>query len=378
VILPDNILPIVQKAISEFTRYPKLQRELRNLEEPVHILAIGKAAYQMALVAYRTLDPNQMQSCIILTKYGFYPPQIQPDFKPVILEAGHPIPDENSILHSCYILDWLKTIPTDESLVVLLSGGCSALFEIPREPHTLKEIIALNRVLLKSGLDIHQINQQRKIYSLVKAGAAIEYFNGKQIKVFVLSDVKGDDPAIIGSGPFYQKHISHCVIGNNQALLRQIASLLHRHRDFADLPIKVAHHFVDDDVRRFAHALAHYSQTAPKGIYIFGGECSIRPRGTGSGGRLSQLALEFALKISGMRKIQLIALASDGNDNVPESAGAIVNQDSKQKILDAGIDPEKACQEYNSFPALVKAGLIIDRYYTGCNVNDIMLLFIEE
>jgi hydroxypyruvate reductase len=368
-------LPIIQAAVSGFARYPKLRRELREAQEPQHVLAIGKAAHQMAFAAYQTLGTTRLRSCIILTKYGFVPEKSPPGFHPEILEAGHPIPDQNSLSHSRYILEHLRNIPGDESLIVLLSGGSSSLFEIPREPHNLKDIIALNRMLLASGLDIRQINLKRQEYSLIKGGGAANCFSGKDLRVYLLSDVPGDDPAIIGSGPFYQEHIPHILIGNNQALVRQIARSLRA--SFPDLPIRISKHFVDDDAASFARALARYARLAPKGIYLFGGECSICPRGSGSGGRQSHLALAFATAVQTDRKISITAFASDGNDNLPQSAGAIVDQESVIKMRDCHVDPQAALRNFDSYSALDKAGLIIPGYYSGCNANDIIALKVD-
>jgi hydroxypyruvate reductase len=375
VILPDSLLPIIQAAVSGFARYPKLQQELRKVQEPLHILAIGKAAYQMAQVAFQALGEKRLRSCIVLTKYGFVPQESPPDFHPEILEAGHPVPDQNSLLNSRYILEHLRSIPRDESLIVLLSGGSSSLFEIPRKPHNLEDIIALNRMLLTSGLDIRQINLKRQEYSLTKGGGAANCFSGKDLRVYLLSDVPGDDPAIIGSGPFYQEHIPQIIIGKNQALVRLVARSLRA--SYPDLPIRISKRFVDDDAARFARALARYARLAPKGIYLFGGECSIRPRGSGLGGRLSHLALEFATAVQTDRKISLVALASDGNDNLPQSAGAIADQDSIIKMRDCHVDPQAALRNFDSYSALDKAGLIIPGYYSGCNANDIIALFVD-
>jgi len=374
--LPDRLLPIIQAAVSGFARYPKLQQELRNVQEPLHILAIGKAAYQMAQVAYQALGEKRLRSCIILTKYGFVPQESPRGFRPEILEAGHPFPDQNSLIATQHILDRLQKIPAQEELIVLLSGGSSALFEIPREPRNLEDIIALNRMLLNSGLDIAQINAKRKEYSRVKAGQALDYCAGKTLRVYLLSDVPGDDPAIIGSGPFYEEHIPHILIGNNQALVRHIAQRLRR--SYPDLPIRTSKRYVDDDAARFARALARYAQTAPTGIYLFGGECSIRPRGSGRGGRLSHLALEFAKAAAGSRKLCLSAFASDGNDNLSQSAGAIVDQDSWEKMQKAGDQPQRALDNYDSFPRLHRIGGIIPGFYTGTNVNDAIILMLDD
>ena len=124
----------------------------------IHILSIGKAAWQMAWEMQQRLDPAQIQKTIVLTKYGFFPPAAPKLPNAVILEAGHPLPDANSLKHSEWIMNYLQEIPPSEKLIILISGGSSALFEIPAKGYTLEDIIALNRLLLASGLDIAQMN----------------------------------------------------------------------------------------------------------------------------------------------------------------------------------------------------------------------------
>ncbi|MDD2597324.1 MAG: glycerate-2-kinase family protein, partial [Candidatus Cloacimonetes bacterium] len=225
----DLLIAALSRSLRQFTRYPRLRKELQDREAkaPLHILAIGKAAWQMASVALTALAPDMIESCIVLTKYGFFPghsskfSQKESDFvayadetsailsgdpgnpKCQILEAGHPVPDENSILHTKAILKHLQNIPEHEELIILLSGGTSALFELPAPGYTLEDIIGLNRLLLGSGLDISQMNQKRRELSQVKGGKALSHIRCQIPAVYLLSDVEGNDPAIIGSGPFY-------------------------------------------------------------------------------------------------------------------------------------------------------------------------------
>jgi hydroxypyruvate reductase len=378
---PREISTAVQSALTEYTRYPLLRKALieQAPDAPVHLLAIGKAAYQMALIAAQSITSRRLKSCIVLTKYGFFPAEAQPCFKPLLLEAGHPIPDANSIQNSRYILDWLAQIPADEELIVLLSGGSSALFEVPAPGHSLAELIALNSLLLKSGLDIALINAKRKEYSMVKAGKAAEAFQGKDLRVFLLSDVPGNDPAIIGSGPFYRGGThslpgapsDHLIIGDNQSFLRLLAKRLKS--EYPSLPLRVSPRFVQEDADAFAKALAGYAHTAQPGIYLFGGECSLKVQGRGRGGRLSHLALRFARELFTTRHVQLCAFATDGNDNLPDSAGARVNQDTYRVLQKLG-KPSQALADYDSFSILKLADGIIPGTYTGCNVNDILIL----
>lgn len=204
------ILSALDQALSVFTRYPALRRALAEEQTPTHLLAIGKAAYRMAEVATMAIPAAKLRSCIVLTKYGFYPEDhLDRMFSPVLLEAGHPLPDTNSLKHSRFILEWMQQIPDQDQLIVLLSGGTSALFEAPRDSISLQELIERNDLLLRSGLDIAQINQARQMLSQVKSGQAARHFSGKKLRVYLLSDVPANDPALIGSGPFFLPEIDN-------------------------------------------------------------------------------------------------------------------------------------------------------------------------
>jgi glycerate 2-kinase len=372
----DQLLHCLMASLTSFTRYPVLRHKLQKLAfcRPVNILAIGKAAYQMAYIASRSIPKQLQESCIVLTKYGFFPPDPRPDFAPQILEAGHPIPDANSLQHSADILNWMQQIPPDQDLIILLSGGSSALFELPAAGHSLDQLQQLNSLLLKSGLDIAQINARRRQYSALKGGKAAKYFRGKSLVVFLLSDVPGNDPAIIGSAPFYSPDVqNHHLVADNQAWLKALAKELKRR--FEGYPLRLSTRFVTADAVDFAQALAHYAQSATPGCYLFGGECSLQVKGKGKGGRLSHLALCFAQAASAKKQTTLCAYASDGNDHLPQFAGAIVDQDSWELLQQQG-NPQAALANFDSYSILSESPATIPASYTGTNVNDLILLFV--
>jgi hydroxypyruvate reductase len=465
----DLLIAALSRSLRQFTRYPRLRKELQDRETkaPLHILAIGKAAWQMASVALTALAPDMIESCIVLTKHGFYPGhsskfrQKESDFvayadetsailsgdpgnpKCQILEAGHPVPDENSILHTKAILKHLQNIPEHEELIILLSGGTSALFELPAPGYTLEDIIGLNRLLLGSGLDISQMNQKRRELSQVKGGKALSHIRCQIPAVYLLSDVEGNDPAIIGSGPFYGtgarrsaesverqcddtscvetpswrfvkdstgkmllpqqdstrtsvetkrssvkgsdvvtyadedvcNPIPHLIVGDNQAFLKVLKRSL---QESCPLPVRLSSRFINLETGAFAKALSNYLPKAKPGIYLFGGELTFKPQGSGKGGRCCHLALLMAKEICNMPGTIFFAYATDGNDNIDESAGAIVDEHSWQKMIDAGIDPEQAIRNCDSYSALKAIDAIFPGAYTGTNVNEVYGLLRNE
>lgn len=373
----EKLLKSVDKSLKQMARYSRMRWMLQRQENdaPIHVLSLGKAATQMAIIAMNCLPQPQVLTLDILTKYGFYPSDLPEDMRTHILEAGHPIPDKNTLANSRIIIDRLSAIPREHELIILLSGGTSSLFEYPREGIGFEEVVALNHMLLRCGLDIDQINKKRREYSRVKGGGAAELFPPAKTKVFVLSDVAGDDLATIGSGPFYLPQIkNHYLIGNNLSLKKILKNRLGK--DFADYPIRMASRYVQEDSMDFAKALGRFAHNAPKGIYLFGGECSLQVLGGGRGGRLSHLALSLAREISGDKKLLFCAHTSDGNDNLPESAGATVDNRSWQEMKSLG-DPLVALETFDSFGILDQIGAIIPGRYTGCNVNDLYILVVD-
>jgi hydroxypyruvate reductase len=368
------ILNALDQALTAFTAYPALRQALSNEQTPTHVLAIGKAAYRMAEVAAMAIPTAKLASCLVLSKYGFYPENHQDrPFSPILLEAGHPLPDANSLKHSRFILDWMEQIPPQDQLVVLLSGGTSALFEAPRGDISLQELIQQNDLLLRSGLDIAQINQARQKLSLVKSGQAAQHYKGQKLRVYLLSDVPANDPAIIGSGPFFLPGIdNHSIIADNSAFLKSLATPLHK--ALPDLPLRLAKRFVDEELTSFAKALARFAPKAQPGIYLWGGELTLKVKGTGRGGRLSHLALSFLNEIKDQAGLSLIAFATDGNDHLPELAGAYVDRQSYLDLHKENADIPALLKTFDSYPPLKLIDAIIPAHYTGCNVNDVFIL----
>jgi hydroxypyruvate reductase len=372
-----KVLALLERSLADFTQYPNLRAALalRDSAALLHILSIGKAAWQMAYVAQKALPSDLVQDCLVLTKYGFYPQTQKANLMAEILEAGHPIPDENSLKHSRRILEWMQNIPADEDLIVLLSGGSSALFELPADGLSLADLAARNSLLLRGGLDITQINAKRKEYSRVKGGQAAKCFRGNSLEVFVLSDVPGNDPATIGSGPFYQeqKPVKHTIVGDNQAFLRCLAARFKK--EYRDLPIYLGNSVLQENVEQVSRALAYLAKRSKRAVYIFGAECGIKVKGRGLGGRLSHLALHFSREICEANNVTLCAFATDGNDNLSRSAGAIVNQDTYRLLQKPG-NPADALDQFDSFTILNMHDCIIPGRYTGCNVNDVLILLL--
>jgi len=370
----EELLICAQTAMRRFCDFPWLRKALHEsvVSSQVHLLAIGKDGGRMCEVALDVLK-DRLLDAWCLTKYDHYrclDPRI------VHLEAGHPVPDENSIEHSRRIVEWMQNLSQEAELIVMLSGGGSSLFELPRNGLDLNRLISLNRDLLRSGLGIAAVNASREKLSRLKGGGALDFFQGRRLRVFALSDVEGDDPAVIASGPFtprlHDERVSYQVIGNNLSyrymLKEEVARLGYE--------VILDPAFLSGDPANLDKMVKSRLEKKPPQarVIIWGGELPIKARGEGKGGRCTHLALEMASLLADYPGAAFIALATDGSDNISGSAGAWVDSVTAAKVKQAGIDLDQALKNSDSFRALYAVGQIIPTGTWHANVNDVFLL----
>ncbi|MDD2230295.1 MAG: DUF4147 domain-containing protein, partial [Candidatus Cloacimonetes bacterium] len=356
-----------------------------DLSPKVSVLAIGKSAQLMAKAATEVLEYKHIAySGYLLTKYGLAQGTM---LGLTICEAKHPIPDANSLKHSKKIISWLAELPPHEDLIILLSGGGSALFEVPGEGYQLEDIIALNRCLLASGLSIAEMNLARSEVSQVKAGGALGDIASKRIFCYALSDVENNDPMVIDSAPFFhaqfqkispklyrydsnirKQQVMYHIVGDNLSFIRLLA-------DCISQPVTIHPTFVSEPANYFADRLADYAKDKQQhGIHIFGGETPVQVLAAGKGGRCTHVALDFAMRIAGKAKVSLVAYATDGSDFLPGIAGAIVDGNTCSKLTEKGIDAEATLRNCDSYTALDAVAAIIPAFAKHINVNDIFIL----
>lgn len=387
----DPILTAYTAALREFCQYRYIKEYIaaKQLDKGVHILAIGKAACGMASVALKAL-PNGAEDGFVLTKHGFSRGSLSPL---EVLEAGHPIPDEDSLRHSKRIMNWLEGLDPLDELLVLVSGGGSALFEYPAEGTEFARLQSLHRAMLDSGTDIREMNRRRSHLSAVKAGKTLDRVGCGSVHVLMLSDVPGHAPSVIASGPFTPPglplgagvdstfgagykgiSVSLRVAGRNLDLAELIAKRLQSMGIYArvgkmDLFFPVSR--MPDRVRDMIASC----QPEDKHIaWIMGGEMPVRVTGTGRGGRCTHLALMLADVLNSHSGWRFYCLATDGNDFLPGITGGYCDVDTLNELRAKGIDPVRALQDSDSFSALNAIGNIIPSRGEITNVNDIYIL----
>jgi glycerate 2-kinase len=293
-----------------------------NPHAPDQIIAVGKAAASMAQAA---LDCYGAQTpTLVVTKYGHGLPLPK---TATMIEAAHPVPDENSIRAGQTLFQTVGAMPKDSHLLMLVSGGASALAEWPVGGMTLVDLARENSRMLSAGLDIHAMNAHRKTLSQIKGGKLLARFGGASVTTLAVSDVQGDDLAVIGSGIGAAPHgfgvsfQSRIVASNTVA--RNAAAMTARNMGH---PVLSNDECLYGDVTELAPLLAQRFLSAGPGLHIFGGEPTVvLPARPGRGGRNQALALLLAREIAGTAGLTILVAGTDGSDGPTDAAGAIVD-----------------------------------------------------
>ncbi|AFG35556.1 putative glycerate kinase [Fervidobacterium pennivorans DSM 9078] len=405
-ILPDSTVKFwLEKNISKF----------QDLKGNLYDVAIGKAAWRMAKATNEMLRERISDKVIhgvVVTKYNHSEGSIE-NFE--IYEAGHPIPDENTLIATKRVFELTNNLKESDMVLFLISGGGSALFELPMEGITLEEIQQLNEQLLKSGANIVEINTVRKHLSKVKGGRFAQHVYPAKIISLVLSDVLGDRLDSIASGPAYpdattsQQAIEvlrkyNITVSDKilKALEQETPKELSNVETFVIGSVKVACESAEKvaselgytpliltttldceakEAGRFLASIAkeikNYDRPVKKpAAIILGGETVVKVRGNGKGGRNQELALSFALAVEGLENVVLCSFGTDGTDGPTDAAGGIVDGQTAQKIRKVGLSPENFLENNDSYNALKIAGDLLLTGPTGTNVNDLIVLLV--
>ena len=382
------------RVMHRFCQYPELVKQLEKgkFSSKTNVLAIGKTAWKMASLCANILaQKNISYEGFVLTKYGLTYGSI-PGI--TVLEAGHPLPDANSFAHSKTIVNWLKNSSPKDDLIILLSGGTSALFEIPEEGISEQQLLEIYKQLLKSGKNIEEMNKERSKYSQVKNGKALSFVQAKNIKIFAVSDVPENNPHILGSAPFTpamidiavkngwnykygDKDIRYHIVADNKSFCNNLSDEFKS----AGLNVYQDPQFYTYSMNKMVNLLtdildgsAMLPITIQPFIYIAGGELSVKVTGNGSGGRCSHLVLNMINPLSRFNNSALFCFATDGCDNVVGSGGAWADCYTRKEILDAKISIVRAKKEFDSYTTLKAINHILPAPILATNVNDVYVL----
>ena len=398
---------IVRRAIAAVLPDEAVRRALEGVRFPgrVFLVAAGKAAWRMASAALACL--GQAERGIVITKYGHLGAPL-----PGIdcYEGGHPVPDESSLRATDAALRLTAGLRADDTVLLLLSGGGSALFEKPLIP--LEELQSVTAQLLAGGADIVETNTVRKRLSAVKGGRFALHCAPAQVYAVILSDILGDPMDMIASGPAcadpspcaqalaaaekYRLRLSPGAWG----LLRQetpkaLGSVRARVTGSVRALCAAAAQecgalgyepllLTDSlccEARSAGSFLASLARThAGDGrslAFLAGGETVVHVKGRGTGGRNQELALAAALGIEGLENVLIFSAGSDGTDGPTDAAGGMVDGHSADAMRRGGVSPEAALEDNDSYRALAAADALLRTGPTGTNVNDIACVLIR-
>ena len=373
------------------------------------LVSIGKAACSMASGA-RIVLGEQIKQSLVVTKHGHRPPELPGKH---VLEAGHPLPDQQSLEAGHQLLSLLHAVPENAQILFLISGGTSALVEVLPEFVTIEDLTKLNSWLLQSGLPITVMNAIRKQVSCIKGGRLATHIDGRITTVLLMSDVQGDNPAVIGSGllfpsddfsklineeklpgfirrmqnqvPPAPKKDDKCfnsiqwkIVANLQQAI-QAADMAANSRGYDTM---VYAEYLQGNAIECGQHIAQAMQAHPGVLHIWGGEPTVKlPPNPGKGGRCQSLALSAAIQLKDQKHWCLLAAGTDGGDGDTNAAGVCIDASTLEKAqqqLGSDIDPRSYLHNADAGTLFQASGDLIKTGPTGTNVTDLVMAYMEQ
>lgn len=381
------------------------------------VIGAGKASAQMAHAFEQAWDGPI--TGLVVTRYGY----AQACERIEIVEAAHPVPDEAGFLAARRIMETVSGLGPDDLVVALISGGGSSLLPAPAPGLTLDDEQAINRSLLASGAPISVMNLIRNQFSAIKGGRLAARCAPARVATLVVSDVPGDDPAVVASGPtiplagtrsLARKYVSLYGIDlppHAQALLagddnlaplatdpalarnsvRTIASAALSLEAAAAQARKqgIEAAILSDSIEGEARDVAQVHAAIAKEVatrnrpfskpvvLLSGGETTVTLRGKGRGGRNAEFLLALAIAIDGSERVTALAADTDGIDGSEDNAGAFVDGTTATRLRHAGIDPLAALANNDAYSAFKAIGDLLVTGPTGTNVNDFRAILVR-
>lgn len=406
-VMRNEAQQIIRQAIQAVLPDEAVQRALQGkaFTGRTVLVAAGKAAWQMAKAAYDCMG-DRFDDGVVITKYDHV---LGPIANFTCYEAGHPVPDENSFRATQAAIDLVQGLSAEDTVVFLLSGGGSALFEKPLIPG--EELQDITNQLLASGAGIVEMNTIRKRLSAVKGGRFAQLCAPAHVYSVVLSDILGDPLDMIASGPAYPdqstcaealeiakkyklqlsmqawtllaeetpkelRNVETQITGSVRELCTAAAAACQALgyeptilTDLLSCQAKEAGTFLANIARSNA-------QSGKSLAFLAGGETVVQLTGTGKGGRNQELALSAAAGIAGLDNVVIFSVGSDGTDGPTDAAGGLVDGDTAAELAAQGIQIHQVLADNDAYHALQKTDSLILTGPTGTNVNDVAVVLI--
>lgn len=379
------------------------------------VIGAGKGAAQMA-AAFEKLWDGPVEG-VVVTRYGYgaETEQIR------VMEAAHPVPDEAGLSASAALFRAVDGLSEDDLVIALICGGGSALLPSPPDGMTLADEQALNTALLASGAPIYAMNAIRKHMSGIKGGRLAAACHPAKVISLIVSDVPGDDPAQVASGPTVPddtgrkealaaieaygidlpEHIldhikdnaapnpTHAVFANNEVhVIASAAKSLEAAAERAGtlgLPAVILSDAIEGEARdigrmhaAIAREVAQKDRPFPSPIVILsGGETTVTLKGKGRGGRNTEFLLSLALDLDGVEGVSALAADTDGIDGSEDNAGAFADGETVARLRAMGKDPLAMLSRNDAYSAFDALGDLFSPGPTGTNVNDFRAIVVH-
>ena len=402
----DQIISASLKAVLPDEAVRRALADFRPGNGRILLVATGKAAWQMAKAAVDTL--GYVDSGVVITKYDHVKGEIP---GVVCYEAGHPVPDENSFSATGKALELIHNLSAEDTVLFLLSGGGSALFERPLISG--EELQDITKQLLACGADIVEMNILRKRLSSVKGGKFAQLCAPAKVFSIVLSDVLGDPLDMIASGPAYPDQSTcaqakaivekynlrlsptalallaeetpkklHNVTTQITGSVRELCAAAAKACESLGYEPILLTDQLDCEAREAGRFLADILRTHADGqkslAFIAGGETVVHLTGNGLGGRNQELALAAAPGIAGIPDAAVFSVGSDGTDGPTDAAGGYVDSETAAALQAAGMDIFAVLQDNDAYHALQAVDGLILTGPTGTNVNDVSVALLRR
>ncbi len=389
------------------------------------VLGAGKAGGAMVQALEEAWPDDSRLSGLVITPYGHCPPDFRPS-RIELVEAAHPVPDAAGSKAAARILAMTQGLTPDDLVICLISGGGSALLSLPAAGLSLADKQAINRALLKSGASISEMNCVRKHLSAIKGGRLGAACAPAQVLTLLISDVPGDDPAVIASGPTladpttcaealaicqrYQIELpaaaqeglrsgafetpkpgDACFAAQQSQLIATPMMSLQAAADAAralGLPAYILSDAIEGESREvgrvhaaIARSVARQDQPFAKPCVILsGGETTVTLRQTqsppGQGGRATEFLLGCALALDGEPGVYALSADTDGIDGIGRNAGALLTPGSLARARDLGLSAQQALDAHNALGFFEPLGDLVSTGPTFTNVNDFRALLL--
>ncbi|HJX39972.1 MAG TPA: DUF4147 domain-containing protein [Anaerolineales bacterium] len=425
---PQHFLAIRRAALLAADPAQAVKRHLRLSRSALHagphriplepsariwLVGLGKAAPAMCRAAAVVLGDRLAAGVATVALHGpqgeVDPAAADPPDRVRFILAEHPIPGPGSLRAGQAAAELLAAVREIDLVIVLVSGGGSALMELPLPGIGVQDLRSLNRQLLASGADIAEINRVRRTLSQIKAGGLARLARPARVVALILSDVVGDRLSLVASGPtvlvgrdpagarqvlerrglwlsasdpirralevgrsagHQASRPMNVLVGSNRLMLQAAAEAAAG----LGFQVRIVSRRMQGEARQVGARFAARLRRAPPGsCLIMGGETTVTLHGSGSGGRNQELALAASLDLEGAAGTAIMSFASDGVDGPTEAAGAVVHGGLPGLARSLGLDPAAALANNNSHPALQAVGALIHTGPTGTNLNDLVV-----